>query len=39
VHGDFVSWTYVGTAAGYGLLWIAGLLLLACLIFQRRDFV
>ena len=39
VHGDFVSWGYVGTAAGYGLLWIAGLLLLAAVIFQRRDFV
>jgi ABC-type transport system involved in multi-copper enzyme maturation permease subunit len=38
VHGGFVSWAYVGTAAGYGLLWIAGLLLLASLIFQRRDF-
>jgi ABC-type transport system involved in multi-copper enzyme maturation permease subunit len=38
VHGDFVSWTYVATSAGYGTLWIAGLLLLASLIFQRRDF-
>ena len=39
VHGDFVSWGYVAAAAGHGLLWIAGLLLLACLIFSRRDFV
>ena len=38
VHGDFVGWGYVGTALGYGLLWITGLLLLASLIFQRRDF-
>ena len=38
VHGDFVSWGYVGTAAGYGALWIAGLLVLAAAIFQRRDF-
>jgi hypothetical protein len=39
VHGDFVSWGYVATAAGHGFLWIAGLLVLACVIFQRRDFV
>jgi len=39
VHGDFVSWAYVASSAGYGLLWIAGLLVLASLIFQRRDFV
>jgi ABC-type transport system involved in multi-copper enzyme maturation permease subunit len=38
VHGDFVSWGYVITAAGYGILWIAGLLTLASVIFQRRDF-
>jgi ABC-type transport system involved in multi-copper enzyme maturation permease subunit len=38
VHGDFVSWGYVGMASGYGLLWIAGLLALAMVIFQRRDF-
>jgi ABC-type transport system involved in multi-copper enzyme maturation permease subunit len=38
VHGDFVSWGYVATASGYGLLWIAGLLALAMVIFQRRDF-
>ena len=39
VHGDFVSWGYVGVASAHGILWIAGLLLLACLIFRRRDFV
>ncbi len=38
VHGDFVTWGYVASASGYGLLWIAGLLALAMVIFQRRDF-
>jgi Cu-processing system permease protein len=38
VHGDFVSWGYVGTATGYGLLWILGLLGFAIVIFHRRDF-
>ena len=39
VHDDFVPWSYVATATGYGLLWIAGLLGLAIAIFHRRDFV
>ena len=39
VHGNFVSWSYVAEAGGHGLLWIAALLVLACAIFQRRDFV
>jgi len=39
VHRDFVSWEYVATATGYGVLWIAGLLLVATVIFHRRDFV
>jgi len=39
VNGDFVSWSYVGVASAHGLLWIAGLLLFACVIFRRRDFV
>ncbi len=39
VHGDFVAWSYVASAAGHGLLWIGALLILACVIFQRRDFV
>jgi ABC-type transport system involved in multi-copper enzyme maturation permease subunit len=38
VHGDFVSWAYVGLAALHGLGWIAGLLLLASVLFHRRDF-
>ena len=40
VHrGDFVTWTYVGDALGHASFWIAALLVLACLIFSRRDFV
>jgi Cu-processing system permease protein len=39
VHGDFVSWGYVGLAGGHAALWIAGLLVVACVIFSRRDFV
>lgn len=39
VHGEFVGWDYVGTAALYGLFWIALLLFLATLSFRRRDFV
>ena len=38
VNGSFVSWGYVATAAGYGALWIAGLLVIASVIFTRRDF-
>ena len=38
VHGDFVSWGYVGIASLHGLGWIVGLLALACLLFHRRDF-
>jgi Cu-processing system permease protein len=39
VHGDFVSWGYVAMAGGHAALWIAGLLVVACVIFSRRDFV
>lgn len=39
VHGNFVDWSYVATALGHGFFWIAALLVLACAIFQRRDFV
>jgi ABC-type transport system involved in multi-copper enzyme maturation permease subunit len=39
VHGDFVSWGYVGTSLLFGLLYIAALLMLAIVIFSRRDFV
>ena len=38
VHADFVTWGYVGLASLHGLGWIVGLLALACLLFQRRDF-
>jgi ABC-type transport system involved in multi-copper enzyme maturation permease subunit len=38
VHGDFVPWSYVATAAGYGAVYIAALLGLAVLVFGRRDF-
>jgi Cu-processing system permease protein len=37
VHDSFVSWGYVGTSVGYGLLYITTLLVLAALIFSRRD--
>lgn len=39
VHGEFVAWSYVAAAAGHGALWIAALLVAACLIFRKRDFV
>ena len=39
IHGSFVSWGYVGTAALHGALWSAALLVLACAIFRKRDFV
>lgn len=39
VHGSFVTWEYVALAAGYGLLQVAVLLLVAVAIFSRRDFV
>jgi hypothetical protein len=40
VHsGDFVPWSYVGTSGGYGLLYVAILLVLAIVIFSYRDFV
>jgi Cu-processing system permease protein len=38
VHGDFINWGYVAMASLHGLGWIVGLLALACLLFQRRDF-
>src|SRR5262249_38638052 len=38
-HGEFVDWGYVATATGYGLGYAAILLLLAALIFRKRDFV
>jgi ABC-type transport system involved in multi-copper enzyme maturation permease subunit len=39
VHADFVAWSYVGSAALYALSWTAGLLILAMLVFRRREFV
>lgn len=39
VHGEFVTWGYVGTAGLYALAWTALLLLCACVFFRRRDFV
>jgi ABC-type transport system involved in multi-copper enzyme maturation permease subunit len=38
VHGSFVGWGYVASAALYGVLVIAILLALAIVIFRRRDF-
>lgn len=38
VHDAFVSWSYVGTSLGYGLLWIVALVAFACVLFHRRDF-
>jgi ABC-type transport system involved in multi-copper enzyme maturation permease subunit len=38
VHGEFVSWSYVGISSLHGLGWICGLLLVACVLFHRRDF-
>ena len=39
VHGDFVSWGYVGLASLHGFGWIIGLVALSAILFQRRDFV
>jgi ABC-type transport system involved in multi-copper enzyme maturation permease subunit len=39
VHGDYVGWSYVGLASGYGLLYAGCALLLAIVLFSRRDFV
>jgi ABC-type transport system involved in multi-copper enzyme maturation permease subunit len=39
VHGTFVGWGYVGSAALYAGLYVALLLSLASLLFSRRDFV
>ena len=39
VHGVFVDWTYVASAGGYALLYVAATLLIAILLFSRRDFV
>jgi Cu-processing system permease protein len=38
VHSDFVTWSYVGTSVGYGLVYVSVMLILAIVIFARRDF-
>jgi Cu-processing system permease protein len=38
VHGDYVDWSYVGSASAYGLLYAGCALALAMLLFARRDF-
>jgi ABC-type transport system involved in multi-copper enzyme maturation permease subunit len=39
VHGEYVDWSYVATAAGYGLCYAACALVLAMVLFARRDFI
>jgi ABC-type transport system involved in multi-copper enzyme maturation permease subunit len=39
VHGVFPDWSYVGAAAGYALLYATISLMLASLLFSRRDFI
>ena len=39
VHGEFVSWSYVLSAAGHGALYAGFFLALAVAIFSRRDFL
>jgi ABC-type transport system involved in multi-copper enzyme maturation permease subunit len=38
VHGDPVPFAYMALSAGYGVLYIGAVLLVAALIFSRRDF-
>jgi Cu-processing system permease protein len=38
IHDLFVSWGYVAESALHGLGWIVGLVALACVLFDRRDF-
>lgn len=39
VHKAYVSWSYVGYSSAYGLAYIGIVLLLATLLFNRRDFL
>jgi ABC-type transport system involved in multi-copper enzyme maturation permease subunit len=39
VHGSYVDWSYVALAGVYGALYAACALVLATVIFSRRDFV
>jgi hypothetical protein len=38
VHSEYVDWSYVATASGYGLAYAGCALFLAILLFSRRDF-
>jgi len=38
IHSDFVDWSYVAYAIGYGLLYLVALLILAAVFCSRRDF-
>ena len=39
IHRDPVAWEQIGLSAGYGLVYAAFVLLLAIIVFERRDFV
>jgi ABC-type transport system involved in multi-copper enzyme maturation permease subunit len=39
VHGDYVDWSYVGTACLYGGFYAGCALALAMLLFAKRDFI
>jgi Cu-processing system permease protein len=39
VHGGYVDWSYVAIATAYGVVYSACALVLAMIIFSRRDFV
>jgi len=39
IHGEFVTWLYVAQATAYGLLYSTVVLVLAALIFRRRDLI
>jgi ABC-type transport system involved in multi-copper enzyme maturation permease subunit len=39
VHGAYVDWSYVAIAGGYGVVYSACALVLAMIVFARRDFI
>jgi len=39
VQADYVDWSYVATASGYGLLYAGCALVLSIVLFSRRDFI
>ena len=39
VHAHYVPWSYVASATAYGLLYAACVLLIAAVVFSRRDFI